>query len=456
MKNVSTFQIVFLAVFILIAIVGVAVFAGFGGSNRVAVPKATIWGTVPSYYINEMVRNINIRSTVIEVSYIEKDPETFQAEFVNALAEGVGPDAVLLADDLLYSQKNKLQPIPFTVFLERDYRSTFIDSASIFISKDGILGVPLSIDPMVMYYNKNILARNAISRPPKSWKEMIQIAPAIIQRTDTSTIVQALVPFGEYSNVKNAKEILATLFFQTGNSITEQNLTTGEVYSVIDRDLDTRNQDDVQGGTLGTASNGASGDTQGGTAATESVLDFYTSFANPSKSIYSWNRSLPNSENAFLSGDLTFYFGYASEIQSLRDKNPNLNFDVAQIPEEVNGTPNVYGKMTAFAIVKNSKNFAGALGVISKLTEKSSIELWRDVYNLPPVRRDLLAEPAKDAYMTVFYRSAIQSKSWYDPSPAESDAVFRDMIESITSGREKMSNAVGDAKLKLDRLLKTK
>jgi len=436
MKNVSTFQIVFLAVFILIAVVGVAVFAGFGGSSRVPVPKATIWGTVPSYYVNEMVRNINIQSTIIEVSYVEKDPETFQAEFVNALAEGVGPDAVLLTDDMLYSQKNKLQPIPYTVFPQRDYLNTFIDGASMFATKDGILGIPLSVDPMVMYYNKNILARNAVSRPPLTWKEMTQIAPVIIQRTDTSTIVQSLVPFGEYTNVKNAKEILATLFFQTGNNITEQNELTGEVFSVIDKDLDR-------------------GEDESGTP-TESVLNFYTSFANPSKSLYTWNRSLPNSENAFLDGSLAFYFGYAGEIQRLQDKNPNLNFDVAQIPQEEGGVPNVYGKMTAFAIVKNSKNFNGALGVISKLTEKASIELWRDIYNLPPVRRDLLAEPAKDPYMTVFYRSAIQSKSWHDPSPADSDIVFRDMIESITSGKDKLSNAVGDAKLKLDRLLKVK
>ncbi len=436
MKNISTFQIAFLAVFILIAIVGVAVFAGFGGSSRTPVPRATIWGTVPSFYVNELVRTINIQSTLIEVAYEEKDPDTFQAEFVNALAEGKGPDAVLLTDDMLYSQKNKLQPIPYTVFPQRDYLNTFIDGASIFVSKDGILGVPLSIDPIVMYYNKNILARNAISRPPQTWKDLSLIGPSIIQRTDTSNITQALVPFGEYFNVKNAKEILATLFFQTGNTITQYNTQTDEAFSVIDQDLNT---------------NGGSGG-----IAVQSVLDFYTSFANPLKPLYTWNRSLPNSETAFLSGNLAFYFGYASEIQRLQDKNPNLNFDVAQVPQEEGGSPYIYGKMTAFGIVKNSKNFNGALGVISKLTEKASIAQWRDIYNLPPVRRDLLAEPATNPYMTVFYRSAIQSKSWYDPNPTESDMVFRDMIESITSGREKMSNAVGDAKLKLDRLLKVK
>ena len=435
MKNVSTFQLVFLAVFVLIAIVGIAVFAGFGGSAKAPIPKATIWGTVPSYYINEVVRNINIRSTVIEVSYVEKDPETFEDEFVNALAEGNGPDAVLLTDDMLYSQKNKLQPIPFTMYPERDYLNTFIDGANLFVSKDGLLGIPLSVDPIVMYWNKNILAASGISRAPLNWQEMAQIGPTLIKKTDTSNIVQALVPFGEFTNVNNAKEILATLFFQTGNTITEQNKQTGEVYSVIDKDLDKTDES---------------------TAGIASVIDFYTSFANPSKSLYTWNRSLPNSLDAFIGGNLAFYFGYASEISRIQDKNPNLNFDVAQVPQETGGTPQVYGKMTAFAIVKRSKNATGALGVISKLTERASVELWRDVANLPPIRRDLLAEPAKDAYMTVFYRSAIQSRSWYDPNPRESNMVFRDMIESVTSGREKVSNAVGDAKLKLDRLLKTK
>lgn len=437
MKNISTFQIVFLAAFILIAIIGVAVFAGFGGSSKTPVPRATIWGTVPGFYIDDVVRNINIRSTVIEVSYVEKDPETFENEFINALAEGNGPDAVLLSDDLLYSMRNKLQTIPYSVFNERDYRSTFIDGANIFLSDNGILGVPLSVDPLVMYFNRNILAKSAVSRAPKTWGEMAQIGPLIIQKTDTSTIKQALVPFGEYTNVKNAKEILATLFFQTGNSITAENTQTGAIFSIIDKDLENRASDERGG--------------------VESVVDFYTSFANPSKELYTWNRSLPSSENAFLGGNLAFYFGYASELERLQEKNPNLNFDVAEIPQEENGGyPNVYGKITAFGIVKQSKNATGALGVISKLTEKESVQYWQNISNLPPVRRDMLAENAKDAYMTVFYRSAIRAKSWYDPSPKESNIIFRDMIDSITSGREKMSNALSNASQKLDILLKNK
>ncbi len=467
MKNISTFQIVFMAVFIFIAIVGVALFAGFGGTGRAPTPTATIWGTVPSYYIGEVVKQINISSTVINVNYVEKDPDTFESEFVNALAEGSGPDAVLLTDDMLYFQRNKLQPIPYTVFNQRDYLSTFVDGAKIFLSKDGVLGVPLSVDPLVMYFNKNILARNGIARPPRNWQEMVDMGPLVIIKTDTSTIRQALLPFGEYVNIKNAKEILATLFFQTGNKITAQNQLTGQVYSVIDSDLYRGRK-----GLYGTGEEGAgtetdgtavgSGSPFGGASAgsneeTQSVVDFYTSFANPSKALYTWNRSLPNSEDMFLSEKLAFYFDYASRIQAIQDKNPNLNFDVAMIPQDPNGVPSVYGKMTAFAIVKNTKNAAGALAVISKLTEKEAIRNWVSIANLPSVRRDLLSEVAtSSAYMSVFNRAAVQAETWYDPSPADSDEIFRDMIESITSGREKISNALGDAKNKLDILLKSK
>lgn len=450
MKNTSTFQLVFLAVFILIAIVGVAVFAGFGGGTRVATPKATIWGTVPGYYINETVRNINISSTVIEVTYVQKDPETFQSEFVNALAEGNGPDAVLLSDDMLYTSRNKLQPIPYTTFALRDFQSTFIDGATIFASKDGLLGIPLSVDPLVMYYNKNTLARSAVSRPPQTWDEMNLIGPVIIKKTDTSTIQQALIPFGDYSNVNNAKAILSTLLFQVGNNITATNSLTGQAYTVLDKD--SSNSIANSANNSNEINNSTPND---GVTATESALDFYTSFANPAKPLYTWNRSLPNSLDAFLSGNLAFYFGFASELPQIQAKNPNLNFDVAQIPQNMSGNPNVYGKMFALAIVKQSKNAAGALGVISKLTEQSAVQHFVDVSTLPPVRRDLLAQQPKDPFMTVFYRSAIQAKSWFDPSPKDSDMVFQDMIESIVSGKSKLSNAVSDAKQKLDMLLKS-
>ncbi|HEY1037400.1 MAG TPA: extracellular solute-binding protein, partial [Candidatus Paceibacterota bacterium] len=383
MKNVSVFQIVVLAGFMFIAVAGIAVFAGFGGGTRQAVPKATIWGTVSAQAINELVRNVNIQETVIEVTYVQKAPETFESEFVNALAEGTGPDAVLLTDDLLYAQRNKLEPIPFTVLDERAFRSTFIDGARHFVSPQGILGVPLSVNPLVMYWNKNIFASAGLSQVPKTWADLATFGPSLISRTDASSVIKAMVPMGEYSNVTNAKGVLTTLFFQSGNPLTARNADNGAIYSTLD-------------------GNGANA-----ISSPESVVDYYTSFANPSRPLYTWNRSMPRSEDAFLAGNLAMYFGYASELTRLQDKNPNLNFDVALMPQFPEGIPVTYGKLTAFSIVRRAPNQAGALAVISRLTDKASVQIWTDLTNLPAVRNDLLALPAKNAYMSVFNKAAI-------------------------------------------------
>ncbi len=432
MRNVSIFQIVVLALFIFIAIVGIAVFAGFGGTNRVAIPKATIWGTVPGGLITELVRNINIKETLIEVNYVEKDPETFERDFVNALAEGNGPDAVLLTDEMLYSQRNKLQLIPNTTLDSRTYVNTYIDAASLFVDKEGILGVPFMIDPMVMYWNKNIFSFAGVSRPPYKWSELQVMAPAIIKKTDSARVTQALVALGEYQNLTHAKEVLVTLFMQAGNKISAKNPQTGATYSVID-DKD-----------------------QGMTVDPETLIQFFGSFANPSEKLYTWNRSMPPSQQAFLNGNLALYFGFANELRKIQEKNPNLNFDVTLMPNDPSGYPSVYGKITAFSIVKRAKNPQGAFAVITKLTSPEVLKLLSELTNLPPVRRELLTERPADPYMDIFYRAAIQAKSWYDPDPQGSDEIFADMIESITTGKKKVTNALSETAEKLDRLYTTR
>jgi hypothetical protein len=45
---------------------------------------------------------------------------------------------------------------------------------------------------------------------------------------------------------------------------------------------------------------------------------------------------LPKSREYFLSGRLATYFGFASEAPKIRLINPNLNFDVAEMPSDEN------------------------------------------------------------------------------------------------------------------------
>jgi ABC-type glycerol-3-phosphate transport system substrate-binding protein len=432
-STLSTFQLVVLIIFIFIGIAGVVVFAGFGGTNKEKIPSAVIWGTVPASVVNEVTRIINAEDTVIDVKYEQISPETFRATFVNALAEGGGPDIVLLTDDLLYAEANKLGIIPYTVFTQRDYADTYINAADHFMSATGVLGVPFSIDPIVMYWNRGIFATEGIASPPKSWDELRKMVPQLTRLNDVKGIERSGVALGEVANIKNAKEILATMLMQSGNTITDIDPQTGFVVSTLDK----------------------AG--PGNSFPAEDVIKFYTYFANPAGDAYSWSRSMPDSRKAFLSGDVAIYFGYVSDYNTLRIENPNLNFDVAPIPQTSDAADMghvTYGKMTAFSVTRKAKDPMAAYQIIAKLTSASAQKLWVDLTKMPPVRKDLLGEIPSDKYLSTFYRAAIQSQTWFDPDPVYSSIIFRDMVESITTGKMQSSDAISNAKQRLDLLLR--
>ncbi len=432
-SSLSTFQLVVLVIFIFIGIAGVVVFAGFGGATKEKIPSAVVWGTVPATVVNEVVRIINAEKTSMEVKYEQISPETFRSVFVNALAEGNGPDIVLLTDDLLYAEANKLAVIPYTVFTQRDYADTYINAADHFMSSAGVLGVPFSVDPVVMYWNRSIFSTEGIANPPKTWDELQKMVPKLTRLNDTKGIERSGVALGEIQNIRNAKEILASMLMQSGNNITDIDLQSGAIISTLDR-AGPNNR-----------------------FAAEDVVKFYAYFANPAGTSYSWSRSMPDSRKAFLAGDTAIYFGYVSDYNAIRSENPNLDFDVSPIPQtsDASSAQHVtYGRMTALSVTRKAKDPMSAYQNIAKLTSASAQKLWVDLAKMPPVRKDLLVETPNDKYLSTFYRAAIQSRTWFDPDPAYSSIIFKDMVESITTGKTQPSDAISNAKQRLDLLLR--
>jgi len=176
------------------------------------------------------------------------------------------------------------------------------------------------------------------------------------------------------------------------------------------------------------------------------AINFYTDFANPVKPDYSWNRALPNSLNMFVSGDLAFYFGFASEISMIRDKNPNLNFDVTFFPQPKGASvPVTFGRMYGLAVLKSSRNSSGAFQAIMAITGRGPIGRLNQVSGLPPVRRDMLNTNPSDPYQSIFYNSAIRARGWLDPNPVASKTIFQNMIESVTGGELEAGRAIETA-----------
>jgi len=436
MKGSSTFKLVITGVFVAFALVGFLGFSGFiplpggGGKDGPALKgEIEVWGTFPQGMMNKMFEDIFRGEEDLRVSYTEKHESSLDRAFVEALASGVGPDIIFLPQDLILRHSDKIFPLPLESLSERQFRDTFIAEGEMYLTEFGSLSLPVVVDPLVMYWNRSTLASSGIVREPAVWDEFFELAPKLTQRDNAGDIVQSAVALGEYQNITNAKELISALILQTGSGIVER--INGELSSTF-----------------------AAKNTETDIRPAELALIFYTQFSHPSKPTYSWNRSLPSSQDMFVAGDLAIYFGFASEFDDIRKLNPHLDFDVASLPQvRGDASKKTFGRMSGISIVKTSDNIDVAFGTALMLIDPVVVATLSEEVGLPPARRDLLGKVPSNPYGAVFYESALISDAWLDPDPAETDTIFREMMSDIISGRRRISEAASTAGGKLQKLL---
>jgi multiple sugar transport system substrate-binding protein len=412
--------------------VGVGVFAAFGGVlGGASIGPVTIWGTLDNQTMQGIIEALRADDKTLEsVTYVQKSTSSYETDLVNAMASGSGPDLYLLSGDEVLSFSDKTLTIPFSAISQGTYLSSYVDEAQLFLTPQGALALPFTLDPIVMYWNRDLFASAGIASPPSLWSEFLTLAPKITSLDANSTLRKSAVALGEWRNIPHAKDILAALFMQVGDNIIVR-----------------------QGDGTPTVALGGESVNSGGNPA-ESALRFYTEFANPTKTSYSWNRSLPSAPDAFVSGDVAMYFGFASEYAGIAQRNPNLRFAAALLPQINQGGGRVtYGNITGLAVARTSKNPQGALAVAEKLTGKDGIGLISGALSLPPVRRDVGVDTAGSATASVFVQSGLIARGWLDPNPSGSNGVFQSMIESVVSGKAAPATAVGEGAQALGELL---
>lgn len=432
--KVSLFQGILLGFFVLSAIIGVFVFAGYqGGESENEVGPVVIWGSLPSAAVNAALTVAQQQDDGLKnVSYLSKNPNTLRTELVGAIAQGIGPDLILMSHEDLHALLKLIDPIPVTMLPERTFKDTFAGGSEIFLAKDGsgAYGLPFLIDPLVLFFNRAILSSSGVALPPATWEAMTGLVSPVTSKTSTGNITgninRGLIALGSYSNVHNARGILSALFLQAGVPITSVSANG------------------VRQADLGVASSKG-----------QAVLRFYMQFADPAKLSYTWNASLPNSRSFFLSGDLALYLGYASEVQYLRDANPNLDFDASTLPQlAASANKTTYGLVYAFSIPRGSKNPVGAYKAAVALTSPIPEQAVAITLNTAPAIRALLASPPPDPHLAIAYSSALYTKTWLSPLAPDTDAAFSSMIVNVTSNRLSLETALANTESILSSLIR--
>lgn len=418
-----------MVVFVLLGLFGVFIFATFSTNARNQIGAVEIWGSVDKDVMGKVVAAIrDTREDFGDVTYEEIPDEQLVPALVEAIAAGRGPDLVLFPSTRIVKDGEKLSAIPYSVISLRDFQDAFVEAGEVFLRDDGVVALPIILDPVVMYWNRTLYSNAGIANPPRYWDDLVKIAPALTQKTPNGSITVAAVPLGQWDNISHAKSVLISLIRQLGAEVIAKG-ETGYRADLIEVSRD-------------------------GAPPAISAVRFVTDFSDPVKPMYSWNRSQKNSRDAFLAGTLATYFGPASELMLLREANPNLNFDVASLPASRGAGKEVSALVIGASVPRGSDNPQGAVEVATLLAAPDTEKHIATLLTLPSPRRDVELDSSKDAFLAVFRASALRAFAFLDPDPAQTDRIFSRMTESISSGRTTLSEAVGAANNDLQEVLR--
>lgn len=282
-------------VFVLI-ILFVSIYIAFnliGNKNQNGPVSLTYWGLwEDSKTMQPVIADFEKANPNIKVNYIKEDIKQYRQTLITRINNGSGPDIFAYHNSWYPMFSSVLSPFPNETISKSDFINSFYPVAqSDLIKKGAIYGIPIAIDTLAMYVNKDLFNSVGID-PPKTWDDFIKDARILTVKDEEGKIKTAGAALGTYANVTHASDILSLLFLQNG--------------------VDLNDLSNYQDRAIG-------------------ALNFYTSFATDHNNV--WDSTLDPSILAFSKGNLATFFGYSWDYFTIKSYNQNLNFEIVAAPQ---------------------------------------------------------------------------------------------------------------------------
>lgn len=414
-------------ILLLLILAGVLLFSSGGKPPTTSGEvELTWWKTFEeSSNVQDFIADYQTLHKNVRINFVKKDIATYEQDLIDAIASGQGPDIFSLHNDWLPKQSDKIAPMPDNLMSIRTYQETFVNvAASDFIKDNKIYAIPLSVDVLALYYNKDLLGSAGISQPPTTWPAVVANTEKLTKFTQPGQFALSGIALGTSNNVNRAVDILTLLMLQNGT----QFYSTGNSSATFDQ------QQTNPSGNNQSYNPGAV------------ALDFYTQFANPAKVSYSWNSKSDFSVDAFTQGKVAMMINYAYMQDAIKDKSPNLNWGVSAVPQpSEQGIKINYANYWGETVSKMSKNQAAAWDFLKFISQKPELEKYYAKHKLVSSRKDMLAAQASDTEIGVFAENALTARSVFKSDANLYEAVFMKLIDDVILRNFKSDTALHNA-----------
>ncbi|HLD01416.1 MAG TPA: extracellular solute-binding protein [Patescibacteria group bacterium] len=381
----------------------------FGGNNAQSGKVTLIyWGlwedpTVVKPIIDDFQR----QHPNITITYSKQDIKQYRQRLSTRIENGDGPDIFRYHNTWVPMLSSVLLPLSSDVIKPNEFKTLYAPVIQNDLIKSGaIYGIPLSIDTLAMFVNKEIIDAGSYDIP-KDWEDFIRIAKSVTVQDAGGSIKTAGAAMGTYDNIAHASDIIAVLLLQNGVNVKKMEET--KQYAV-------------------------------------EALEFYTKFATESNNV--WSNDLESSTRMFAAGNLAMYFGYSWDIFALQALNPQLKFEVHPMPTIPGAKPLTVASYWVEGVSANSKHKKESLLFMQYLSQKEvSQRFYKSVVDSGRpfgeiyARKDL-QELLKDdlvvypfAKQTDTATSTIFSSDTYDDGiNSQANAYLADAVRFILNG----------------------
>lgn len=227
----------------------------------------------------------------IKIEYSKQDIEQYRDRLVTRSNNGNGPDIFRFHNTWVSGLLDLLLPLPSNVISKEDFSKNYYPVVTSDLIKNGaIYGVPLQIDTLNLYINRDLFQAAGL-KAPTSWIEFGNTARQLTVKDENNNIKTAGAAMGTFSNIAHAPNIISMLLVQNGVNLNDMSSNTSAV---------------------------------------SDALKFYSSFALPNMNV--WDDTLDRSIKVFASGSLAMYFGYSWDFFTIKSINPSLIFDIYPVP----------------------------------------------------------------------------------------------------------------------------
>jgi len=410
----------------------------------------TVWGVIDDYdSYNKIFNDFKKVYPYVTIDFKKFRIEEYEEKLVNAMAEDRGPDIFMVHNTWIGKYLPKIQPQPPTVKVADQVvtgtaqkkvalqvaekkllspsamRNEFADAVSydairtVNVStdpkkvdmQDRVLGIPMSLDTLALYYNKDLMNAAGVATPPAGWDEFQKAVRKLTVLDNRGDIIQAGAGFGTGANVDRSSDIMTLLMMQNR---TEMTGTDGYPrFQAIPQAL--------------------AGEAEEPPAI--QALKFYTDFADPSTDVYTWNLSMPNSLDAFTNGTAAFYVGFSYNRALITSRAPKMNMGISEVPQINPGMKANVANYWLWTVSKRSKSQDMAWYLVNFMTGKDHVAEYLSVAKRPAARKALLESQLENPDISVFASQVLTAKSWYKGvDPAGMEAALEWMVDTVVRG----------------------